>query len=933
MRLKTLLTLIVNAVILAFFGAFGVYMAQQIGEREHDNLKNDLRSTAKIFELSIVDDLLLEKFDLVESKFRLAVTTGEIRELLLTDATGKVLVHVRRQSDEQIRIAPDAWNKLVQIREGIWKDSELIKLGHPIKRGELIGWIEMASSLEKLDQQINALWKNIAGSTLLVMLTLSLLIHFFIGRIAAAIVRTSEFASLLINQKGAQINRTSRVIEIQSLVDSLNRVSLTLSEEHAFLINSESRKNAILECSLDALISMNDQGQIIDFNPAAERIFGHLHENVKGKLLSEVIIPPALRQAHENGMRHFRKTGSGEVLNKRIEVHALHSSGSVFPVELSITPFKINDGTYFLGSLRDISGRKNLEKEQQELTVTLQNTLTELQSRQSALDEHAVVCITDRNDHVIYANQRLEGISGYASGELIGRPINLLRSASHLTQFEQELSNATRLGSVWHGEIAHETKDGKIYWLDTTVVPLMNADGVIDRFISIGADITAHKDALEKIDQYRLHLESLIGQYRATQTSLEEARQREVDVGHLIQKSLLFGQPPSNTDTLAVSAYTEPSKGIDGDFYEFFSFSKDVIDISLGDVMGKGVNAALIGAGVKQEMGHFLAQLTNAQALGHFPEPVDLVNALHRKVTPKLQELESFLTLIYLRLDLTNQLVTYVNAGHTHSILVQDKGIVWLEGMGNLPLGVLESEEYQQSTQTFSAGDVLFLYSDGFTEARNSMGDEFGSQRMASWLQVLRQFHIPPPIMVQSLRHVVRQFEEAQQTADDRTCVAMRLGASPLQAGTTCEIEIPWQISSLGPMRELTQKSALQAGLDEETAAALTLAVFETATNVVRHADPPMNDATLHLCIEQSPQRVCVRFHYLGGDFDPQIFDPEALPDFSGESQGGFGLYIIRNSVDAVHYSNPVEGICRIELEVSRLNTTGPTRAKEYQNA
>lgn len=932
MRLKTLLTLIVNALILAFFAAFGLYMAQQVKVREQEELKNELLSTASILDLSIADDLLLEKFDFIESKFRRAVLTGELRELVLADNGGRVLVHVRRSGDGQAVLASDIWNKLIPLKEGFLSEAGLLKLGQPIKRGELIGWIEVGSSLDRMQRQIQTVWTNILVFSLLALFIFSLLIHFFIGRLAGAIVRTSEFAGMLMGQKGVQIERISRVTEIQSLMNSLNQVSQALAEEHAFMLNSESRKNAILLASQDALISMNDRGLIVDFNPAAERIFGYRHEDVEGKRLSDVIIPPALRQAHENGMRRFKQTGNSEVFNRRIEIHGLHSSGSVFPVELSISPFKINEETYYLGSLRDITERKNLESEQENLNITLQNTLSELQSRQSALDEHAVVCISDRHDRIIYANQKLERISGYSSTELIGLSVNSLRASTHLTHIEESLNATIRSGEVWHGEIAHHTKDGHLYWLDTTVVPLFSNDGTIDRFISIGADITAHKDALEKIDQYRLHLESLIGQYRSTQASLEEARQREVHVGHLIQKSLLFGQPPAFRESLAISAYTEPSKGIDGDFYEFFSFSKDVIDISLGDVMGKGVTAALIGAGVKQELGHFLAQLTNTLDLGHFPEPVDLVNALHQKVTPKLQELESFITLIYLRLDLARQQAIYVNAGHTHSILVREKGIYWLEGEGNLPLGVMVNEQYRQSTQAFSPGDVMFLYSDGFTEARNSMGDEFGSERMANWLQLLYQFKIPPAIMVQSLRHVVRQFEAVQITADDRTCVAMRLGLLQ-HHGARHEVEIPWEITALDPVRLLTQQYARSAGLTEEKVAALTLAVFETVTNVIRHADPPLDDATLHLSIEERPEDLRVTFHYLGGDFLPEVMNPEAMPDFSGESQGGFGLYIIRNSVDAVHYSNPVEGICRIELEVLLVNNAGPTRAKEHLNA
>ena len=124
---------------------------------------------------------------------------------------------------------------------------------------------------------------------------------------------------------------------------------------------SEKRKGAVLEAALDAIVSMDQSGGIVDFNPAAERMFGHARDAVLGKDMADIIIPPAYRAAHRHGLARYLATGKAVVLNRRIELSAVRSDGSEFPVELSITPVAVEDGLMFTGYLRDISERKLAE--------------------------------------------------------------------------------------------------------------------------------------------------------------------------------------------------------------------------------------------------------------------------------------------------------------------------------------------------------------------------------------------------------------------------------------------------------------------------------------------------------------------------------------------------------------------------------------------
>src|SRR3989440_10921699 len=100
----------------------------------------------------------------------------------------------------------------------------------------------------------------------------------------------------------------------------------------------------ILDTALDCIITMDAEGRVLEFNPAAERVFGFRRQEAVGKELAELIIPPRMREQHRRGLAHYLKTGKGPVLGKRIEIEGLRCDGSEILVELAITPFEIDGG-------------------------------------------------------------------------------------------------------------------------------------------------------------------------------------------------------------------------------------------------------------------------------------------------------------------------------------------------------------------------------------------------------------------------------------------------------------------------------------------------------------------------------------------------------------------------------------------------------------
>ncbi len=160
------------------------------------------------------------------------------------------------------------------------------------------------------------------------------------------------------------------------------RESRRLAEE--LLRDSDAILSATINTALDAVVQMDAAGIITGWNTQAEEIFGWAREEAIGRMLHETIIPPQYREAHIRGMKHFLVSGEGPVLNKRIEITALHRDGHEFLIELSITPLKIADKYEFGAFIRDITERKRAQDEILHLNASLEERV---QQRTTALTE------------------------------------------------------------------------------------------------------------------------------------------------------------------------------------------------------------------------------------------------------------------------------------------------------------------------------------------------------------------------------------------------------------------------------------------------------------------------------------------------------------------------------------------------------------------
>ncbi|MFO1068105.1 MAG: PAS domain S-box protein [Geminicoccaceae bacterium] len=129
----------------------------------------------------------------------------------------------------------------------------------------------------------------------------------------------------------------------------------------AALRASERLRDAVLAAALDCVVGMDAEGRIVEFNPAAERTFGHSRADAMGKLLDELLIPQRMQGSHRDGLRRHLETGRSRILGKRLELPARHADGREIPVEVVVVSTPTPDGDRYLAYMRDISDRKRAE--------------------------------------------------------------------------------------------------------------------------------------------------------------------------------------------------------------------------------------------------------------------------------------------------------------------------------------------------------------------------------------------------------------------------------------------------------------------------------------------------------------------------------------------------------------------------------------------
>jgi serine phosphatase RsbU (regulator of sigma subunit)/anti-sigma regulatory factor (Ser/Thr protein kinase) len=448
-------------------------------------------------------------------------------------------------------------------------------------------------------------------------------------------------------------------------------------------------------------------------------------------------------------------------------------------------------------------------------------------------------------------------------------------------------------------------------WIDATLVPFVSPQGDVYRYLLARSDVTQQvMDAL----------------------AIERLRKAELDTASTIQSTLLVPPLPHCPAGVSVAARFSASGGVAGDFHELLELRPGVFDVLLGDVMGKGVPAGLIGAAVKLELARCLSDL-GTHTKGELAQPAAIVRALHQRLTPRLMALDSYVTLSYLRIEPGQQRLTSVGCGHPQTLVVHDGVAVPLPN-NNLPLGVLPDETHEQTEHPLPPGATVVMYSDGLTEATDAQGNAFGPQRLAQAVCELSQGHADARLTADGLlaqvhAHVLGDPPEADAMAgghdmaqaDDQTLVLLRIPDNGEQLAS-----LPRSLDALTTLRHTLATCEPLLTASNAVRDRLCLAAVEAFSNTVRHGHATTDDTTIGLAITHHQSTFTLELTDIGTPYFPP--DEPTQPDPCSGAEGGYGLSLIKAACDDVHYLHQ-HGINRCRLGV--LPNLGPEFAMSSQ--
>lgn len=257
----------------------------------------------------------------------------------------------------------------------------------------------------------------------------------------------------------------------------------------------------VVEATPNAIVLANAQGRILLVNAGAERLFGYARSELIGQPV-ELLLPPRFRSAHPGYRTAYAGHAESRPMGKGRDLFALRKDGSEVPVEIGLNPIPTPEGPLILSAIIDITERKRADDQ-------LRASLKEVSDLKAALDEHAIVAITDPRGRITFVNDKFCAISKYARAELLGQDHRIINSGFHPKEFIRDLWMTVAQGQVWHGEIKNRAKDGSFYWVDTTIVPFLDGDGKPYQYVAIRADITERKRATEALHESEVRLQAV----------------------------------------------------------------------------------------------------------------------------------------------------------------------------------------------------------------------------------------------------------------------------------------------------------------------------------------------------------------------------------------------------------------------------------------
>lgn len=285
------------------------------------------------------------------------------------------------------------------------------------------------------------------------------------------------------------------------LLRSAIETALYKSEMDAKLRESEETFRMVSSTAYEAIIMMENEGNISFWNKAAEKMFGYSEDEALGKNLHRLIVPKEFHETHDAAFPKFKKTGQGDAIDKILELKAIRKNGEVFPIELSLASSKIKNEWIAVGIIRDITERKALEDETRRLATIAKQAVEG-------------IAVADLEGQIQFANNAWATMHGYDSADgLVGESLSIFHTEKQLKTEVIPFNEEAKQRGHNIGEIGHVRKEGTTFSTLMTVALLRDEQGTPYAIAGFAQDITERKN-LEHQLSHAQKLES-IGQLAA----------------------------------------------------------------------------------------------------------------------------------------------------------------------------------------------------------------------------------------------------------------------------------------------------------------------------------------------------------------------------------------------------------------------------------
>ncbi len=369
-------------------------------------------------------------------------------------------------------------------------------------------------------------------------------------------------------------------------------------------------------------------------------------------------------------------------------------------------------------------------------------------------------------------------------------------------------------------------------------------------------------------------------------TEKNERLEGELHIASTIQMAMLpkVFPPFSDHPDLNVYGMVNPAKEIGGDLYDFF-VRHDKLFFCVGDVSGKGVPAALVMA-----MTHSLFRNITA----HEENPAAIVSEMNKALAEQNTE-NMFLTLFLGVLDSKTGVLNYCNAGHNPPVLMINGEWRMIDCLANLPLGIEMDFPFEPQSTQMAYNDLLFLYTDGLTEAENGNQEQYGERRMMQSLSSMTGSR--PRDIIEQMQASAEAFVDGAQQSDDLTMLAIRYQTPAIMLRNDIQ-QIPMLTEWVDGL-----------GIPEELNKSVNLAVEEIVSNVMLYAYPKDTDGQVlveyvkFFASDSQHPALIFTISDSGVPFDPtrQAKVDITLP-VEERKLGGLGIHLVRQIMDEIHY-------------------------------